>query len=116
MKKDRDQRQFFKDLGATAEQTVEEVRGVEENYFSMMQKTMIPLPWFVILNAQLQSYAEQHLAAALEFAQEAKPRKGFSNKDLARIQAEFFQNRIRSLALVSRRRTSQKRVPSRQRV
>ena len=45
MKKDRDQRQFFKDLGATAEQTVEEVRGVEENYFSMMQKTMKPLPW-----------------------------------------------------------------------
>jgi hypothetical protein len=45
MKEDRDQRQFFKDLGATAEQTVEEVRGVEENYFSMMQKTMIPLPW-----------------------------------------------------------------------
>jgi hypothetical protein len=29
MKKDRDQRQLFKDLGATAEQTVEEVRGVE---------------------------------------------------------------------------------------
>jgi hypothetical protein len=38
MKEDRDQRQFFKDLGATAEQTVEEVRGAEENYFSMMQK------------------------------------------------------------------------------
>ena len=35
---------------------MEEVRGVEENYFSMMQKTMIPLPWIADLNAQLQSY------------------------------------------------------------
>jgi hypothetical protein len=26
-----DQKQFFKDLGATAEQTVQEVRGFEEN-------------------------------------------------------------------------------------
>ena len=67
MKKDRDQRQFFKDLGAAAEQTVEEISGVEENYFSMMQKTMIPLPWIADLNAQLQSYVEQHLAAALKF-------------------------------------------------
>jgi hypothetical protein len=33
MKKDRDQSQFFKDLGATAEQTVEEVRGVEGKLF-----------------------------------------------------------------------------------
>jgi hypothetical protein len=95
MKKDRDQRQFFKDLGATAEQTVEEVRGVEENYFGMMQKTMIPLPWIADLNAKLQSYAEQHLAAALEFAHKLSLAKDF--QDLARIQAEFFQNRMQSL-------------------
>ena len=95
MKQDRDQRQFFKDLGATAEQTVEEVRGVEENYFSMMQKTMIPLPWIADLNAKLQSYAEQHLAAALEFAHKLSLAKDF--QDLARIQAEFFQNQMQSL-------------------
>ena len=60
MKKDRDQSQFFKDLGATAEQTVEEVRGAEENYFSMMQKMMKPLPWIADLNAK---FAELRRAA-----------------------------------------------------
>jgi len=95
MKQDRDQRQFFKDLGATAEQTVEEVRGVEENYFSMMQKTMIPLPWIADLNAKLQSCAEEHLAAALEFAHKLSLAKDF--QDLARIQAEFFHNQMQSL-------------------
>jgi hypothetical protein len=95
MKKDRDQRQFFKDLGATAEQTVEEVRGAEENYFSMMQKMMIPLPWIADLTAKFQSYAEQHLAAALEFSHKLSQAKDF--QDLARIQAEFFQNRLQSL-------------------
>jgi hypothetical protein len=44
---DKDQKQFFKDLGATAEQTVEEVRGFEENYFAIVQRTMIPFPWLV---------------------------------------------------------------------
>ena len=98
MKQDRDQRQFFKDLGATAEQTVEEVRGVEENYFSMMQKTMIPLPWIADLNAKLQSCAEEHLAAALEFAHKLSLAKDF--QDLARIQAEFFQG-LRGIEWVS---------------
>lgn len=95
MKKDRDQRQFFKDLGATAEQTVEEVRGVEENYFSVMQKMMVPLPLIAELNAKLQSYAEQHLVAALEFSHKLSRAKDF--EDLARIHAEFFQNRIQTL-------------------
>jgi hypothetical protein len=48
------------------------------------------------LNAKLQSYAEQHLAAALEFAHKLSLAKDF--QDLARIQAEFFQNRMQSLA------------------
>ena len=74
---------IFKDLGATAEQTAEEVRGVEENYLGMMQKTMIPLPWIADLNAKLQSYAEQHLAAALEFAHKLSLAKEF--QDLAPV-------------------------------
>ena len=48
------------------------------------------------LNAKLQSYAEQHLAAALEFAHKLSLAKDF--QDLARIQAEFFHNRMQSLA------------------
>jgi len=35
---DEDQKQFFKDLGATAEQTMAEVRGLEENYYNLMQR------------------------------------------------------------------------------
>ena len=50
MGRNRDEEQFFKDLGATAEQTVEEVRGFEENYFSVIQSTMAALPWFAELN------------------------------------------------------------------
>jgi hypothetical protein len=30
---------------------VEEIRGAEENYFSMMQKMTIPFPWIADLNA-----------------------------------------------------------------
>jgi Phasin protein len=56
---------------------------------------MIPLTWIADLNAKLQSYAEQHLAAALEFAHKLSLAKDFH--DLARIQAEFFQNRMQSL-------------------
>ena len=32
-----DQKQFFKGLGATAEQTVQEMRGLEENWYSLIQ-------------------------------------------------------------------------------
>ncbi len=42
MARDKDQKQFFKDVAATAEQTVEEVRGFEENYFPIVQRTMMP--------------------------------------------------------------------------
>ena len=74
---------------------MEEVRGAEENYFSMMQKMMIPFPWIADLNTRLQSYAEQHLAAALEFAHKLGRAKDF--QDLTRIQTEFFQNRMQTL-------------------
>ena len=35
---DADQELLFKDFGATAEQTVEQVRGIEENYFSALEE------------------------------------------------------------------------------
>ena len=46
---DADQELLFKDLGATAEQTVEQVRGLEESYFSLLQKTMSGIPWIADL-------------------------------------------------------------------
>src|SRR5689334_11791170 len=45
MEEEQDQRQFFKDLGATAEQTVQEARGVEEDYFVLLQRMLIAFPW-----------------------------------------------------------------------
>jgi Phasin protein len=94
MKEDRDQKRFFKDLGATAEQTVEQVRGVEENYFSEIQKTMSVFPWIADLNERLQSYAEQHFAAALDVAHKLSQAKDF--QDLNRLQTEFIQARMQS--------------------
>ncbi len=70
MAEDQDQQQFFKDLGATAEQTVEDVRGVEENYFVLMQKMLTPFPWIVDINTKLQKYVEQNFVDALEFSHE----------------------------------------------
>jgi len=91
---DRDQEQFFKDLSATVEQTVEEVRGAEENFFSVLQKTTSSFPWIVDLNKKLQSYAEQHFTAALEFGHKLSQAKDF--EDLGRIQIEFIKMEMQS--------------------
>jgi hypothetical protein len=58
MKRREDQKQFFKDLGATTEQTVQEVRGLEENYYSLVQGTMTALPWAADFNQKVQIYVE----------------------------------------------------------
>lgn len=66
MEQEQEQRQFFKDLGATAEQTVEEVRGVEEDYFAFLQSMLIAFPWIADIAARMQSYADQNFVDALE--------------------------------------------------
>ena len=68
MEENEDQRQFFRDLAATAEQTVEEVRAFEENYYSMMQGTMSALPWTANIATRLQSHVEQDFRATFAFA------------------------------------------------
>jgi hypothetical protein len=88
---DKDQKQFFKD-----EQTVEEVRGFEENYFAVVQRTMMPFPWLADLSKKLQSNAEQHFAACLECSHRLSQSKDF--QDFAQIQSEFFQERMWSFA------------------
>ncbi len=89
-----DQEQFFKDLSATVEQTVEEVRGAEENFFSVLQKTTSGFPWVADLNRRFQSYAEQYIAAALEFSHKLNQAKDFEG--FARIQNEFVQTQVHS--------------------
>jgi hypothetical protein len=91
-----DERQFFKDLGATAEQTVEEVRGFEVNYFNVIGRMVTALPWLTDFNKKLQSYFEQDFAAALEFAHELRQAKDM--QDFVRIQSEYIQKCLDSFA------------------
>ncbi len=95
MTEDQDQQQFFKDLGATAEQTVEEVRGVEENYFASMQGMLMVFPWLADLSTKLQKYAQQNFADALAFSHELSQAKDI--QDFTRINVQFVQKRIKSI-------------------
>ena len=95
MEENEDQRQFFRDLAATAEQTVEEVRGFEENYYSMMQGTMSALPWTANIATRLQSYVEQDFRAAFAFARQLSQAKDL--QDFARIHTEYIQKCLQLL-------------------
>jgi hypothetical protein len=90
MDENEDQRQFFRDLGATSEQAVEEVRGLEENYYIVMRRTMLTLPWTANITEKLHGYVEQDFDAAFAFARELSQAKDF--QDFARVQMEYFQN------------------------
>jgi hypothetical protein len=97
MEKDNeDQRQFFSDLGATAEQTVQEVRGLEENYYSMIHWAMPALPWLPDLGQKLQNYVEENLAAAYDFARELSQTKDM--QDFVRIYTAYIQKCSQSFA------------------
>jgi phasin protein len=87
--------QFFKDLGATVEQTVEEVRGFEVNYFNVIGRMDAALPWLADFNKKMQNYFEQDFAAALEFAHELRQAKDV--QDFIRIQSEYIQKCFQSL-------------------
>jgi Phasin protein len=95
MEQEEDQRQFFKDLGATAEQTVEEVRGVEEDYFAVLQNMLIPFPWIADIAARMQSYADSNFVDALAFSHELSQAKDIP--DFVRINVEFAQKNFKSV-------------------
>jgi hypothetical protein len=87
---DQDQKQFFKDLSATEEQAVQEVRGFEENYYSLIQGMVPALPWLADLNKKLQSYTEQNFAAAYQFTRELSQAKDM--QDFVQIQPRIFRS------------------------
>jgi Phasin protein len=91
-----DEKQFFKDFSAAAEQTVEEVRGFEINYFNLIERMMTALPWLADFNKRMQSYVEQDFAAALEFAHELREAKDM--QDFVRIQSDYIQTCLQSFA------------------
>jgi hypothetical protein len=96
MEQEQDQRQFFKDLGATAEQTVEEVRGVEEDYFALLQNMLLAFPWIADIAAKMQNYADQNFVDALAFSRELSQAKDI--QDFVRINVEFAQKSFKSVA------------------
>jgi hypothetical protein len=62
------QSQFFRDLGATMERFVQEVRRFEGNYYNLIRAMRTTLPWLGDFNNKLHRFAERDFAAALEFA------------------------------------------------
>ncbi len=72
-----DQKQFFGDLAATARQSVEQVRGVEENFYAAVHWGILPLPWLADVSERLQSYVEQHFKNGFDYALELSQAKDF---------------------------------------
>jgi Phasin protein len=87
---------FFKDLGATTEQFVQEVRGFEENYYSLIREMSTALPWLADFNNKLHRFAEQDFAAALEFARQVSRAKDMS--DVVQIYVSYMQKCLQSFA------------------
>jgi hypothetical protein len=87
-----DEERFFRDLSATAEEAVEQVRGIERNYFGLLQNTAFGVPWIADLSKKLQGYADRNIAAALDFSHQLSGATGF--RDLARIQIEYTQKQF----------------------
>ena len=92
---DQDEQQFLHDLGATAEQAVQEVRGLEENYYSLIQGTMMALPWATDFNKKMQGYVEQNFAAAFAFARELSEAKDM--QDVFRIYSDYNRKYLQSI-------------------
>jgi hypothetical protein len=84
-----DQKQFFSDLGATAEQTVQEVRGFEENYYALIHGALRVFPRLDNFNEKLQTYIEQNFAAAYDFSRELTQAKDM--QDFTRIHSTYNQ-------------------------
>ena len=87
MEEDNDQRRFFADLAATARQGVEEVRGVEENYYAAVHWAILPLPWLTDISERLQSYVEQHFKNGFDYALELSQAK--DSQEFALINTRF---------------------------
>ncbi len=91
-----DQRQFFRDFSATAEQTVQEVRGFEENCYSLLQEAIPAVPWLAEVTKKLQSYVEQNFSAAYDFTRELS--QAGDMDDFIRINTAYMENSLRSYA------------------
>ena len=68
MEENKDQKQFLMDLGKSAEEAVQRMRGFEENYYYFLQRSMQAVAWprnFDFAEAA-HRYANQDFGAALK--------------------------------------------------
>ena len=89
MEENKDQKQFLMDLGKSAEEAVQRMRGFEENYYYFLQRSMQAVAWprnFDFAEAA-HRYANQDFGAALEFARELQNAEDF--QDAARLQTKY---------------------------
>ena len=89
MEEYQDQKQFFMDLGKTAEEAVQRMQGFEENYYYFLQRSMQAVAWplnFGLAEAA-HRYANQDFGAALEFARDLQVAEDF--EDAARLQTKY---------------------------
>lgn len=87
------QQKSFEDFSAMARQTMAQVQGATEQYFSLLQKSMSSSPWANSdLSNKMLSFAQENVAAGFEFAQRLSQAKDF--QDFLRIQNEFMQTQL----------------------
>ena len=90
MEENKDQKQFFMDLGKSAEEeAVQRMQGFEENYYYFLQRSMEAVAWPVNvgLAEAAHRYANQDFGAALEFAHDLQNAEDF--QDAACLQTKY---------------------------
>jgi hypothetical protein len=86
---------FFKDLGATMKQTVDLARGVEENWFSVVQTALPAMPWIAEWNVKAQGCVEQQFDAGRNYAEKLSHTRDL--RELMLIQTEAWQSGLAAL-------------------
>ena len=85
------------DLTKITGETMKQARGAMENYLDFFQKTMSVSPWAgTELIKKVAEYAQQNVNTAFGFVQKLTQAKDL--QDMVRIQTEFLQTQMKSLA------------------
>jgi Phasin protein len=91
MDENEDAKLFLRDAGKTAEETVERLRGFEENYHYLLHTMMLALPWLDgSVSETLHQFAEEDFGAALQFARNLQQAGDF--QQAARLQTKYAEN------------------------
>ena len=86
----------YENLSTMMTQSFEQTRTAMEKYFDLFKINMAASPLFTAsdLTKKMQSYGEQNMAAASEFAKKLTQAKDF--QDFWRIQTEYMQAQLKA--------------------